>query len=330
MTDTKTYYHELTFVLGEDRVQRDEPMSRHISFRVGGPADLFLRVGDTAELEKVLGILQTAGVPYFFLGKGTNLLVGDRGYRGAVITFTGVKSQPLTDTTKELPAIEAGEFSEAAPLDTVCIAGEEITAGAGASLTRVAVMARDNGLSGLEFAAGIPGSVGGGLVMNAGAYDGEMRQVVKNARLLMPDGKILTVSDNDLRFGYRKSLLKEIPAVALQVTFRLTPKEPSAITEKMQDFANRRLAKQPLEYPSAGSTFKRPEGHFAGQLIEEAGLRGYTVGGAGVSEKHCGFVVNRDNASAAEIRQVIEDVQTKVLAHSGIRLEREVIFLGEF
>ena len=146
----------------------------------------------------------------------------------------------------------------------------------------------------------------------------------------MPDGKILTVSDNDLRFGYRKSLLKEIPAVALQVTFRLTPKEPSAITEKMQDFANRRLAKQPLEYPSAGSTFKRPEGHFAGQLIEEAGLRGYTVGGAGVSEKHCGFVVNRDNASAAEIRQVIEDVQAKVLAHSGIRLEREVIFLGEF
>lgn len=313
-------------LLGRDRVLRDEPMEQHCSFRVGGPADLFLRVGTADELTDVQKMLAAAGEPYFVLGRGTNLLVGDHGYRGAVITLTGKAARPVTDTTEENDSNE----DQASSLHEVRVTGETVTAGGGASLTSVARAARDHGLQGLEFAAGIPGSVGGGLVMNAGAYGGEMKDVVQDALLLLPDGTRQRLSNEQLHFGYRHSILKEREGVVLEVVFRLKKGDPAAITALMEDLSERRRQKQPLEYPSAGSTFKRPRGYYAGKLIEEAGLRGYTVGGACVSQKHCGFVINRDHATAAQIRELIEDVQLRVYETAGVKLEREVIYLGEF
>lgn len=333
-------------LLGENNVYKNEPMSRHTSFRVGGPADLFVRVNALSDLQQVLKILDENHVPFFILGRGTNLLVGDKGYRGCIITMSGV-SAPVTDTA-EVAEIKSGGRSDSGAgvnngdqndadsdpenlsLHHVRVEGNRIYAGAGASLAQVAATARDHGLAGLEFASGIPGSVGGALVMNAGAYDGSMDQVVEKAALLMPDGLVKSFPCSDLRFGYRRSVLKEIPAVALEAVFILKPGDPAVITVRMQDLNERRREKQPLEYPSAGSTFKRPEGHFAGKLIMDAGLRGFQIGGAAVSEKHCGFVINRNHATAAEVRAVIEAVQQKVWETSGVRLEREVIYLGDF
>ena len=224
------------------------------------------------------------------------------------------------------------EVKEGEPffLNSVRVQGNRIAAGAGATLKAVAVAAMEHGLAGMEFAAGIPGTVGGGLVMNAGAYGGEMRQVVRKAGLLMPDGTMRDCSGEEMEFGYRTSLLRRIPAAALRAEFELTPGDPAAIRAKIADLAAQRRAKQPLEYPSAGSTFKRPEGYFAGKLIMDAGLAGYSIGGAQVSDKHCGFVINRGGATSAQIRALIEDVQQKVYEEAGVCLEREVIFLGEF
>ncbi len=323
MTDQEVY--RLRELLGEENVREQEPMALHTSFRVGGPADLFVRVDTLARLQEVLTLLNESGTPWYMLGKGTNLLVGDRGYRGCVITMNGMQEKPVTDTAKEEPGEDVSE-----DLREIVVEDCVITAGAGASLAKTAQTARRNGLTGLEFAAGIPGSVGGGLVMNAGAYDGSMDLVVEEAVLRMPDGKVMTVPKRDLRLGYRRSVLKEIPAIALQVKMRLRRGDPDEITAKMQDFAERRRSKQPLEYPSAGSTFKRPEGMFAGKLIMDAGLAGFSIGGAQVSEKHCGFVINKDHATAADVRAVIASVQQKVWEKAGVRLEEEVIYLGDF
>ncbi len=208
--------------------------------------------------------------------------------------------------------------------------GTVITAGAGASLAGIAQAAAAKGLSGLSFAAGIPGSVGGGLVMNAGAYGGEMRQAVTGVRVLDENGAIREIPAEEMAFGYRTSALRTHPWIALSCTMALQEGDPRKIREEMADFAKRRRSKQPLSYPSAGSTFKRPEGHFAGKLIQEAGLAGFSVGGACVSEKHCGFVINKDHATSADIRNLIREVQRRVEENSGIRLEPEVIFLGEF
>lgn len=313
-------------LLGADAVREMEPMAEHTSMRVGGPADLMVRVGNPAQLQEVLELLSEEKTPWYILGKGTNLLVGDKGYRGCIITMNGIGEKPVTDTGREpeSSAAEAEDFCR------IQVEGCRITAGAGASLAQVAQTARKCGLTGLEFAAGIPGSVGGGLVMNAGAYDGSMDLVVENATLRMPDGKIMTVPKSDLRLGYRRSVLKEIPAIALEVCMKLEPGDPEKIAEKMRDFAERRRSKQPLEYPSAGSTFKRPEGMFAGKLIMDAGLGGFSIGGAQVSGKHCGFVINRDHATAGDVRAVIAAVQQKVWETAGVRLEEEVIYLGDF
>ena len=310
MTDHITM--QLQELLGEENVRRQEPMSLHTSFRVGGPADLFVRTGNLSQLQAAIHILEENGISWFILGKGTNLLVGDQGYRGCVITMNGLAERPVTDTAEEAASGGAESGDDTAPEDfyRILVEGNVITAGAGASLAKTAQLARANGLSGLEFAAGIPGSVGGGLVMNAGAYDGSMDLVVEEAKLLMPDGKVMTVP--------------------LQVKFMLQPGDPDEILAKMQDFAERRRSKQPLEYPSAGSTFKRPEGMFAGKLIMDAGLAGFSIGGAQVSEKHCGFVINRDHATARDVRAVIAAVQQKVWETAGVRLEEEVIYLGDF
>lgn len=310
-------------VLPADQITENEPMSAHCSFRTGGAADLFIRVNSADELKAAQKCLKDEGKPMFLLGRGTNILVGDGGFRGAVVTMTA----------DHAGSISAAGDDRQGRIDELCAIkadGNRIFAGAGATLAAIAAAARDAALTGLEFASGIPGSVGGGLVMNAGAYGGEMKQVVVSAKLLMSDGSTKTLSGDEMKFGYRMSVLKDNGAAALSAVFELEPDDPETITDRMRTLAAKRREKQPLEYPSAGSTFRRPEGHFAGKLIEEAGLRGFAIGSAGVSDKHCGFVINRGSATSAEIRAVIEAVQKRVYENSGIRLEREVIFLGEF
>ena len=327
MNELQILAQQLKEVLGEESVLCREPMRRHCSFQCGGPADLLVYVSELDALRKAIALLQAAGEPFYILGRGTNLLVADKGYRGCIITMTRRGSLPLTDTTA---LAEAADEDGSAPLYAVRTDGCRVIAGAGASLSAAAGEAYRNGLGGLAFAAGIPGSVGGGLVMNAGAYGGEMKQVVEQVQILMPDGTLKAFSKDEMEFGYRTSILKTNGGVAACAVFSLQKEDPAEIAAQMADFANRRRSKQPLEYPSAGSTFKRPEGYFAGKLISDAGLRGFTIGGAQVSDKHAGFVINKNGASAADVRAVIEAVQQKVMERAGVRLEREVIFLGDF
>ena len=342
---TKRDLESVSRILGEENILRDEPMAAHTSFRVGGPADFLFRVGTAEQLLQVLRILREAGEPYCLLGRGTNLLVGDGGYRGCMIALTGPGFAGVTfgkaDAGAPQKTQEGRERPAAAPEAGIgrCGADPEeepqerrifVRAGAAEPLSAIASAVRDHGLTGFEFAAGIPGSLGGAVVMNAGAYGGSMDQVVTAVRLLMPDDTIREVPADQMRFRYRYSLLKEIPAVVLGAELALAPGDPAQITETMKDLGRRRSEKQPLEYPSAGSTFKRPAGMFAGKLIMDAGLRGFSIGGAAVSEKHCGFVINQGGASAADVRAVIDAVRQRVYEKSGVMLEEEVVSIGEF
>ena len=317
---------EMGRILPSEQIRYNEPMDRHCSFRTGGPADALVLVRTEEEMASLLKLLRDSGQPYFLLGRGTNLLIGDGGYRGVIVTAAPAPSAEKAQADSACHEDLSGAF----PLDGICVEGNRITAGAGATLKAAAMAAMEHGLTGLEFAAGIPGTVGGGLVMNAGAYGGEIRLTVGSVRLLMPDGSVQELSADQMEFGYRTSLLRRIEAAALRAQFELTPGDPDKIRSRVLELAEQRRSKQPLEFPSAGSTFKRPEGYFAGKLIMDAGLAGYSVGGAQVSEKHCGFVINRGGATSAQIRTLISDVQEKVFEDSGVRLEREVIFLGEF
>ena len=302
---------ELYNITSPDRVRQNEILAQHCSFRTGGPADLFIQVVSADELAETIDILAAYGCETFLLGRGTNLLIGDRGFRGAVVTMC-----PPAGGESELSGVRAE--------------GCLLTAGAGASLNKIAIAARDAGLAGFEFAAGIPGSLGGAVIMNAGAYGGEMKDVVRSVDVLYPGTGIMRLSAQELEFGYRTSRVKHEHAIVLGAELELTPGDIDGISSRIAELARQRREKQPLEFASAGSTFKRPEGYFAGKLIQDAGLKGYRVGEAQVSEKHAGFVINRGGASAAQIRQLIEDVQRIVLENSGVKLEREVIFLGEF
>ena len=283
------------------KVVCDEPMSRHTSFRVGGPAK---RMAFPEKGEQLVLLLETArelGASPLVIGNGTNLLAPDEGLDRLVINTTG------------LCRLEAGE------------APGTVTADAGVTLARLADFACRQGLTGLEFAHGIPGTVGGGVCMNAGAYDGEMKGVIQSVTVLFPEDGIRTLSNAEMDFGYRHSLLSDHPdAVVLRAEFALAPGEETAIREKMRDLMARRKASQPLEYPSAGSTFKRPAGYYAGTLIDQCGLKGLTVGGAQVSEKHAGFVINTGGATCADVLAVIRQVQERVLTEKGVRLEPEV------
>lgn len=298
-------YDYIRTIVPEERLLFHEPMSRHTTFRVGGEAECMAVVETKEELAQLISYLGRIEQDYFVLGNGSNLLVGDKGYRGII-----VKLGPR--------------------LSAVGVEKNHIAAGAGALLSKVAFAARDAGLSGLEFAAGIPGSIGGAIVMNAGAYGGEMKQVVQMVRVIDKEGEILTLDNDTMEFGYRTSIIRDRPFIVLGVVLTLTPGNKEEISARMEELMKQRKSKQPLEYPSAGSTFKRPEGYYAGKLIMDAGLRGYRIGGAQVSEKHCGFVINRGGASAADIREVIEEVQERVKDRFHVRLEREVIFLGDF
>ena len=305
--DHAGFYRKLREILAESQILEEEPMSRHTTFRVGGPADYYLtpqknQVRDIAELCKA------ERMPYTVVGNGSNLLVGDRGIRGVALAM-GKAAGAVRITDDGM-----------------------IFAGAGALLSQAAQAAYQAGFGGMEFAAGIPGSVGGAVVMNAGAYGGEIRDVIVSADVLTEAGELLTLTREELDLSYRHSCVSEKGYIVLEAAFGLagheTPKEE--IRAQMEEFKKRRQEKQPLEYPSAGSTFKRPEGHFAGKLVMDAGLAGFAVGGAQVSEKHCGFVINKGGATAADIRSLIMQVQEKVKAQSGVMLEPEVRFVGEF
>ena len=292
-------------LLGNEKVRINEPMNRHTTFRIGGPADYFLLPSSSEEVKGILEICKEESLQYFILGNGSNLLVSDEGYRGVII---------------QLYRNYGG----------LTVEGTEIRAGAGVLLSQIAAAARNESLTGFEFAGGIPGTLGGAVVMNAGAYGGELKDVLKEAVVMDREGNIFTVPVEKLAMGYRTSLVKTAGYLVLEVVIFLKKGSQEEIRDTMKDLADRRISKQPLEYPSAGSTFKRPEGYFAGKLIMDAGLRGYQVGGAQVSEKHCGFVINKGNATAADVCRLMADVQAKVQEQFGVTLEPEVKFLGDF
>ena len=282
-----------------------EPMSRHTTFQIGGPADRFVTVEAVGQLKGLLAVLQEEGMPFLLLGKGSNLLVSDRGIRGAVLLLSG-----------ELKRVEL-------------LSGGLVRAGAGASLASVCAFARDRGLTGLEFAWGIPGSVGGAAYMNAGAYGGEMKDVVERVFHLSPAGKEDSASGEKLRFSYRKSRYTGGREVITSVEYRLSPGDPAQIAAQMEDLMARRKGKQPYDMPSAGSVFKRPAGYYAAALIEECGLKGRQVGGAQVSPKHAGFIVNTGGATCADVLELIRQIQREVYERKGVRLEPEIRVTGE-
>ncbi len=303
--NSSAIYEFIRVHVPEEDILLNEPMYKHTTFRVGGEAQCLVRISEGRQLVKIIPYLKEVEVPYFILGNGSNLLVGDKGYEGVILQI----GNRMNDIKAE---------------------GGCIRAGAGALLSQVARFAQENGLTGLEFASGIPGTIGGGVVMNAGAYGGEMKQVVKEVTVLSDQGEILILNGDDMEFGYRTSIIKRRPFVVLEVLMQLQPGNKAEILLYMEELSKKRREKQPLEFASAGSTFKRPEGYFAGKLIMDAGLRGYSIGGAKVSEKHCGFVVNTGNATAADVAEVIWEVQEKVKEKFGVALETEVIFLGDF
>ncbi len=313
---------------GSGRIRRLEPLSAHTTFKCGGPAQLFIEAGNDDELAGLLRLFKERNVPYFILGRGSNLLVSDDGFNGAVVCLGGAYSTiGICSGSSENSSGDNGS-DESGP-DGEKNGGTIVEAGAGASLAALSGFARDRSLDGLAFACGIPGSVGGGIIMNAGAYGGELKDVVLSVDVMDPRStEIFTVPAPEMEFGYRTSRAKKEGFIVLRARFGLAKGDREAIAAKMEDLLLQRRQKQPLEYPSAGSTFKRPEGYFAGKLIQDAGLKGFSVGGAQVSEKHSGFVINRGGASAADVAELIETVRRKVYEDSGVMLEREVIYLG--
>lgn len=298
-------YELLCGCAGGENVRRQEPMSLHTTFRIGGPADLFVMPGSIQAVADSIRICKETQTPYAVIGNGSNLLVSDAGYRGVIIQI-GRNLNQITGN------------------------GEEIRARAGAMLSVIAKTALLESLTGFEFASGIPGTLGGAVVMNAGAYGGEMKDVLTEVTVLTREGEIRTIPAEKLELGYRTSLAAKNGWIILEAVLRFQKGDAEAIRSRMEELKVQRVTKQPLDLPSAGSTFKRPEGYFAGKLIMDAGLRGFTVGGAQISEKHCGFVVNKGGATAEDVRNLICAVQKKVQEDTGVKLEPEVKFLGEF
>ncbi|MDO5575070.1 MAG: UDP-N-acetylmuramate dehydrogenase [bacterium] len=292
-------------ILQPSDILLEEPMKKHTTFRAGGNAAVFLTPESEEQLSRVLQTLRERDEEYYILGNGSNLLVSDGGYAGTVIQiYKNMNTIRFADTVMEVSA--------------------------GVLLSQAASAACEHELTGMEFASGIPGTLGGAIVMNAGAYGGEMKQIVKSVRVLQDNGQILTLGCEEMEFGYRTSLIKQRPYIVLSAELQLIFGEQDQIRARMNELKTQRIEKQPLEYPSAGSTFKRPEGYFAGKLIMDAGLRGYQIGGAQVSEKHCGFIINRQDASASDIMMLIRYVIQEVNRQFGVTLEPEVCMLGEF
>lgn len=295
----------LVLILHEENVKVNEPMKNHTTFKIGGPADFFITPSDEEQLKKSIKCIKETGLSYYVIGNGSNLLVSDEGYRGVIIQ--------LYDRFNNM------EFQE-----------KTCTVQSGCLLSRLGMQAAKNGLSGLEFATGIPGTIGGAVVMNAGAYGGEIKDCIVSARLMDRDGNIKNYSRDELALGYRKSIASEKNLIVLSAVFELESMDKQKIMDRINQLAAARRMKQPLEYPSAGSTFKRPDGYFAGKLIEEAGLKGYSIGGACVSDKHSGFIINNGNATAGDVMELVAHVKQKVYEKSGVMLELEVKKLGNF
>ena len=298
-------YNQLCEIVGSDNVHVNEEMKKHTTFRIGGPADFYVLPHSKDEIGRVVQVCKNAEEPFYVLGNGSNLLVGDNGYRGVIIQIFK-------------------NYSD------IIIEGTQITAKAGALLSKVAKKALHAELTGFEFASGIPGTIGGAVVMNAGAYGGEMKDVILSATVMTQEGRIIKLSNQELQLGYRTSLVARQHDIVLEVRLGLKKGNPDEIRDLMEELKNKRVSKQPLEYPSAGSTFKRPEGYFAGKLIMDAGLKGFSVGDAQVSEKHCGFVINKGDASARDIVALMDEVTGRVKEQFGVTLEPEVKRLGEF
>lgn len=290
-------------LLGKDRVLVDEPMKRHTTFRIGGPADFFLLPSTVDEVRGILEICREEELPYFILGNGSNLLVSDKGYRGVIIQLYR-------------------NFSN------ISVEGNEICASSGALLSQIAAAARNASLTGFEFAGGIPGTLGGAVFMNAGAYGGELKDVLKEAVVMTEQGEILTLPVEKLDMGYRTSRIKKAGYLVLEARLVLEQGDMDKIRDITKDLTEKRVSKQPLEYPSAGSVFKRPVGYFAGTMIEQCGLKGKTVGGAMVSPKHAGFIVNTGDATCQDVLDLISLIQTTVNEQTGIMLECEIRAIG--
>ena len=298
------FEEKLRKIVNEGELWVNEPMSAHTTFRIGGPADFLVTPGTAGQLKEILALCREENQPFFILGNGSNLLVGDRGYSGTMICLS------------RLSAVETEE---------TCIRAQ-----AGALLSKIAREACERSLAGFEFAAGIPGSLGGAVVMNAGAYGGELKDVLVHVTVMDREGNILKKTPEELCMGYRTSSVLSEEYVVLEAEINLEKGDRRLIRARMDDLAARRREKQPLEYPSAGSTFKRPEGYFAGKLIDDAGLRGFRVGGAQVAEKHCGFVINREQATAADVMELCRRVSGAVKEQFGVELEMEVKTIGNF
>lgn len=297
------FYQELLNIISKEQIQIEEPMRNHTTFRVGGPAEFFVQPKTAQEVQGLVKLCKEKEVPYYIVGNGSNLLVSDKGYDGVIIHLF-----------KNMSAMR--------------IEGNKVYVQAGALLSKVAVQAGRKGLTGMEFASGIPGTIGGALVMNAGAYGGEMKDVVRLVQVMCEDGSFREYTGAEMEFGYRTSRVLHEKSVALEAVLELTPGDPTAIQNRMEELKEARITKQPLNYASAGSTFKRPEGYFAGKLIQDAGLSGFSVGDAQVSEKHCGFVINRGEATAADVADLIRKVQEQVYEKFQVKLEPEVRMLG--
>ena len=308
----EAFYEELCKIITEEgSVLREEPMKNHTTFRVGGPAEYFVTVTTTAMLQAVIKLCNSFGVSWFVLGNGSNLLVSDAGVRGVVLRL-------------------AGDFTQCEIKENIHDGTADAMAGGGMLLSAFAMQLAKKGFSGFEFAAGIPGSVGGAVMMNAGAYGGEIKDCIVRAEIVTGDGECRIYSAEELQLSYRHSILTEMRGIVTKAWFSFPIGSKLYILSNIEMLNRKRKEKQPLEYPSAGSTFKRPEGNFAGKLIMEAGLAGMQIGGAAVSEKHCGFVINKDNATAEDIYSLMQYVIKKVEETSGIRLEPEVKLLGDF
>ncbi|MBQ1793730.1 MAG: UDP-N-acetylmuramate dehydrogenase [Peptostreptococcaceae bacterium] len=297
-------YNSLLNILNKEDILIDEPMSKHISFRVGGPADILVKPSSEDQIKDILTFAKKENIPYLIIGNGSNLLVRDGGIRGIVIKI----------------AENFNDFS---------IEGTTVTAQSGAMLSFMGKAIMRNNLTGFEFAAGIPGTLGGAIAMNAGAYGGEMKDIVKSVRLIDSQGNIVELSNEEMQFAYRKSILSKEEYIVLSAVMELKEGNYEEIRDIMKDLTNKRVTKQPLNLPSAGSTFKRPEGYFAAKLIEDCGLKGLTLRGAQVSDKHCGFVVNLGGAQAKDILDLIYVVKSTVYSKFGVMLEEEVKILGE-
>ncbi len=297
--DINQFAELLQTKLPNDMIFRDVPMKNYTTFRIGGKADLLVKPKTYQQIAEIINLCKKHEVPYYVLGNGSNLLVSDEGYRGVIIH---VYNQ----------------------LADIKVEGNRIIAGAGAILSKVATVAMENSLTGLEFAHGIPGTLGGAVVMNAGAYNGEMKNVLISCEVMDEEGNVMTLSKDELELGYRTSIIQNKNYIVLRATIQLEKGEKENIKAYMKELMLRRKEKQPLDKPSAGSTFKRPEGYFAGKLIMDSGLKGYQIGGAKVSEKHCGFVINTGNATCQDVVDLIEHIQKEVKKQFNVELKTEV------